>query len=86
VYTDGNPAPDFIKIDVEGGELEVLRGARQVLSQAGPVVICEARKGELWETMQQLMRRHGYAAQVLHETPDIGDIAFVRSSPPTGTG
>jgi FkbM family methyltransferase len=33
---------DFVKIDVEGYELEVLRGARQTLSRFQPVVFLEA--------------------------------------------
>jgi FkbM family methyltransferase len=37
----GHPAPHVIKIDVEGGECEVLKGARQIFSQARPALICE---------------------------------------------
>jgi FkbM family methyltransferase len=35
------PAPDVIKIDVEGSEIAVLQGARRVLTKARPVVIIE---------------------------------------------
>jgi FkbM family methyltransferase len=34
-------APGFIKIDVEGAELHVLRGSRDTLSRHRPVVLCE---------------------------------------------
>ncbi len=34
-------SPDLIKIDVEGTELNVLRGARQLLATVGPVVLFE---------------------------------------------
>jgi FkbM family methyltransferase len=34
-------APDFIKVDVEGAELDVLRGMRRVLSHCKPVVWME---------------------------------------------
>lgn len=34
-------APSIIKLDVEGGEVDVIRGARTTLSQARPVVFAE---------------------------------------------
>lgn len=38
----GLEAPiDFIKCDVEGGELAALAGSRQILSQDRPIVLCE---------------------------------------------
>lgn len=36
---------DFIKIDVEGGELDVIRGGRRILKECRPVVIFEFGKG-----------------------------------------
>jgi FkbM family methyltransferase len=35
------PAPALVKIDVEGGELEVLAGMRRLLAEARPLVLCE---------------------------------------------
>lgn len=35
------PAPDVIKIDVEGAEVEVLRGGIGLLRRKSPVVVCE---------------------------------------------
>jgi len=34
---------DFIKIDVEGGELEVLKGAAGILKNMRPVIMCEVQ-------------------------------------------
>jgi len=42
----GHPAPHVIKIDVEGGEGEVLKGARQIFCQARPALICEVHHGQ----------------------------------------
>lgn len=54
---------DFIKIDVEGGELDVLRGAARTISLHRPVIYCEAY--ENWT------RSFGYGPADL--------ISFVRS-------
>jgi FkbM family methyltransferase len=35
------PDPDVLEIDVEGAELEVFQGARELLERKGPVIICE---------------------------------------------
>lgn len=38
---------DFIKIDVEGHEMEVLEGARETISQSRPIVLTELKKQNL---------------------------------------
>lgn len=35
------PSPTILKIDVEGAELEVIRGAEQMLAVQRPVILCE---------------------------------------------
>jgi FkbM family methyltransferase len=35
------PTPTLVKIDVEGGEIEVLAGMRQLLADVRPVVVCD---------------------------------------------
>jgi FkbM family methyltransferase len=57
---------DLIKIDVEGGELDVLKGATQILSTDRPTLIFEFGKGasEFYGTMphhmHDLLTHHGY--------------------------
>jgi FkbM family methyltransferase len=55
---DRLPAPDVIKVDVEGAELLVLAGGHRVLSLR-PTVICEVshRNGE---AVAEVLIRHGY--------------------------
>jgi len=40
-FAEREPEPALIKVDVEGAETEVLRGARRILAQARPVLVCE---------------------------------------------
>ncbi len=53
------PAPQFLKIDVEGAELEVLRGATSILRRDRPVILCEI--GEACaDAVSALLRDAGY--------------------------
>jgi FkbM family methyltransferase len=40
-FAQGRPAPDFLKIDVEGFEPNVIRGGARLLAEARPVVVLE---------------------------------------------
>jgi FkbM family methyltransferase len=42
----GGPAPRFVKIDVEGYEVEVFRGMRRLLAEAEPILLFEAASAE----------------------------------------
>jgi hypothetical protein len=54
------PPPDVVKIDVEGAELTVFRGARQMLKAKRPVLIFELTRPN-WEEESRLLRDLGYA-------------------------
>ncbi|RXK60838.1 FkbM family methyltransferase [Lacibacter luteus] len=64
---------DFIKVDVEGGELDVLKGASALLARDHPVVIFECGLGgtDIYEhTPTQLFtffEKHGYSILLLHD-------------------
>jgi FkbM family methyltransferase len=40
-FVKENPKPDFVKIDVEGAESEVLKGAETLFCTARPLLVCE---------------------------------------------
>jgi FkbM family methyltransferase len=41
VYQDGNPPPQVVKVDIEGGEVLALPSMRRILTEARPVVLLE---------------------------------------------
>ena len=41
VYRQGNPAPDAVKMDIEGGEVLALPGMRRILEEHHPVLFLE---------------------------------------------
>lgn len=69
-----HPAPDVVKIDVEGAELEVLGGARRVLAEHRPTVLCEIHleaggHAERLPEVTRLLEDAGYAVEQL--TPQL---------------
>lgn len=53
------PAPRMVKIDVEGAELAVLRGAARLLAECRPVLLCEIFDRNRRE-VDALLRDQGY--------------------------
>ena len=41
VYGQGNPPPQVVKMDIEGGEVMALPGMRRVLAEARPLMLME---------------------------------------------
>jgi len=67
---EGRRLPDFVKIDVEGAEEQVLSGARRLLVEHRPVVVCEvhvSRRGheELLPRVRALLEGAGYTVEEL---------------------
>jgi len=60
-----------IKIDVEGMEPQVLRGASRILRTSKPVVFAEARTGPEYEAVTRTLRRSGYqpTGKVFNSSP-----------------
>lgn len=57
---NGRPAPDVVKIDVEGGESEVLKGAAEVFCRAAPALICEVHCEPAAEWITNWLTGKGY--------------------------
>lgn len=76
---------DFIKMDVEGMELEVLRGGTRLIDRMRPVVLFEVNlsqlraHGVLPRALERFFSEHGYQLYVPLEEKD-GMLARVRSA------
>jgi FkbM family methyltransferase len=64
-----NPAPDFIKIDVEGEEGAVLEGARDLLRMKRPIICCELHSTAAANRVITLLNEFGYSIRTLHGEP-----------------
>lgn len=65
--------PTFLKIDVDGGEAEVLDGAREALAEARPHVIVETHSLELEEQCGRLLVDAGYEPRIRHQRSLLPD-------------
>ena len=59
-YAGTAPAPDFVKCDVEGAEVEVIRGAARLLREKRPGILCEMHSEENRRTLLDEFSRQGY--------------------------
>ena len=73
---------DLIKIDIEGGEFEVLQGAEVVLREASPVLIVAMhpdpleKMGSSPARLIAFLDRFGYSTRHLDGTPVRDDVGF----------
>ena len=65
------PIPSTIKVDVEGGELLVLRGAVDLLRQHSPTLLMEIHSPELAAECRRFLEELGYEIEVLWEAGPI---------------
>ena len=65
--------PDFVKIDIEGAELDALRGAERLLRDRGPGLVIEVHSAELEDACGRLLVEHGYRPVVVHNRKVLPD-------------
>jgi FkbM family methyltransferase len=63
-----NPAPDFVKCDVEGAEVAVFQGASSLLSQKHPILLVEMHSSENQRVLLKRFAALGYQCRQLDET------------------
>jgi hypothetical protein len=65
-YGDGF-IPDFIKLDIDGGELGALRSATRLLRERRPALLVEVHSLELERECGRLLVDHGYRPVIVHQ-------------------
>jgi FkbM family methyltransferase len=60
VYGQGNPPPQVVKMDIEGGEVMALPGMRRVLAEARPLMLMELHGPESARTAWETLTAAGY--------------------------
>jgi FkbM family methyltransferase len=72
-------SPDFIKIDVEGAELDVLKGASETLSTVRPIILIEIGSEKALRNVRDLLDKTEY---VLRPASTPNYLAYHRHSDP----
>jgi FkbM family methyltransferase len=62
------PVPDAIKCDVEGAEVEALRGGEKLLSKHHPWILCEMHSPENNRSVREFLGRLNYQIETIDET------------------
>ncbi len=71
------PPPDFIKVDVEGGELVVLQGARSILDRHHPALFLATHGVEVHDACTAILTEAGYEWTVLSEGERPGEVELL---------
>jgi FkbM family methyltransferase len=67
VLSGGMPGPTFIKIDVEGSELSVLRGAENALERFGPVIVLAGHGYSRHQECREYLESRGYTVRMTRD-------------------
>jgi FkbM family methyltransferase len=65
--------PNFVKMDIEGAEVDALAGAELVLKEARPTWLIELHGPECERGVRRILSGHGYAFFDLQNNPIPGD-------------
>src|SRR2546422_11516918 len=66
---ENHPLPTMVKIDVEGAEVEVLRGAQRMISQTKPVLLFEVHHRQAATLLEDQLQQKDYRIDWLPPHP-----------------
>jgi FkbM family methyltransferase len=83
---NGGPAPQLVKIDVEGGEYEVLRGGTQLFATHRPLLIAEVHRREAAEQIRGWLIEQKYGGRWIIPPEEFPCCLFAWPDGYEGTG
>ncbi len=72
VYNSGNPIPDLLKIDIEGGETLALPGMSRLLQENHPILLIELHGTDAARITWELLEQENY--KTCRMTPDYPQV------------
>ncbi len=81
VLDEGNPPPDFIKIDVEGAESRALVGARRVIQRYKPNLMIELHNAEQDRAVGKILQELNYVAFRTKDGTRLQNVQGCRQDP-----
>jgi hypothetical protein len=77
VYRQGNPPPQVVKMDIEGGEVLALPGMARLLAEARPLLLMELHGPQAARTAWETLNAAGY--RVCRMAPDYPPVASLEA-------
>ncbi|MGZ6347789.1 MAG: FkbM family methyltransferase, partial [Anaerolineales bacterium] len=88
VYGEGNPRPQVVKMDIEGGEVLALPGMQRVLTEARPLMLMELHGPESCRAAWELLTAASYEISwmrpgypVISSLEELGWKAYIVAKP-----
>jgi FkbM family methyltransferase len=75
----GIPSPDIMKIDVEGAEYQVLKGARRTLLENKPILFIEVHSIHSMFDVVSFLSSVSYSAEIINKEPS--GICYIEARP-----
>jgi FkbM family methyltransferase len=78
-FVDGesHPYPDFLKMDIEGGEIDALNGARRTIEKSRPNLLLATHGGATHSFVLDYLKQYDYTYEVLNPEAVKGDTEIV---------
>lgn len=74
------PPPDAIKCDIEGAEVEMLRGAKSILTSRRPWILCEMHSESNNRACRAILQDFGYSFELVDSNHILGVPSEARHS------